>query len=92
MQNHRAAQGRQGAHGTPYAVGFLQFGITSKIYAPVLTKSSPAGGSKENITVCWICRRPVEITGITLFRLADGKIQEGWVERSAFELYRRLTV
>jgi len=29
MQNHRAARGRQGAHGTPYAVGFLQFGIKS---------------------------------------------------------------
>jgi len=27
MQNHRAARGRQGAHGTPYAVGFLQFGM-----------------------------------------------------------------
>jgi len=32
MQNHRAAYGRQGAHGTPYAVGFLQFGIILKFF------------------------------------------------------------
>jgi len=45
QQNHRAAHGRQGAHGTPYAVGFLQFGIIKISNTPML-QFPPAGGTK----------------------------------------------
>lgn len=34
--------------------------------------------------------QPIEFTGIAIWRVEDGKLAECWVERSAYELYRRL--
>ncbi len=36
--------------------------------------------------------RPVEFSGIAIWRVEDGKLAECWVERSAFELYRKLQI
>jgi predicted ester cyclase len=33
---------------------------------------------------------PVEITGMTIFRIADGKIREAWIINDQVELYRQL--
>lgn len=35
--------------------------------------------------------RPIEFTGISLWEVRDGKLAHNWVERSAWELYQRLT-
>lgn len=35
-------------------------------------------------------QRPIEFTGIAIWRVEDGRLAECWVERSAFELYVRL--
>jgi predicted ester cyclase len=34
--------------------------------------------------------RPVEFTGIAIWRVEDGRLAECWVERAAWEAYRRL--
>lgn len=34
--------------------------------------------------------QPIELSGITIFRMKSGKIVEGWVEQNAFENYREL--
>lgn len=34
--------------------------------------------------------QPIEFTGIAIWRVEDGRLAECWVERSAYELYRRL--
>jgi hypothetical protein len=36
-------------------------------------------------------RRPIEFTGIAIWRVEAGRLAECWAERSAYELYRRLT-
>lgn len=33
---------------------------------------------------------PVSFTGITVFVVEDGRLREGWVERSAYELFQEL--
>lgn len=33
---------------------------------------------------------PIAFTGIAIWRVADGRLAECWVERAAFELYNRL--
>lgn len=35
--------------------------------------------------------RPVSFTGIAIWRVADGRLAECWVERAALESYRELT-
>jgi hypothetical protein len=35
-------------------------------------------------------QRPIEFTGIAIWRVEGGRLAECWVERSAFELYGRL--
>jgi ketosteroid isomerase-like protein len=34
--------------------------------------------------------KPIEVIGITMFRLADGKIQEAWIVNDQIELFRQL--
>ena len=34
---------------------------------------------------------PIEFTGIAIWRVQDGRLAECWVERSAFELYQKLS-
>jgi predicted ester cyclase len=34
---------------------------------------------------------PIEFSGIAIWRVADGRLAECWVERSALELYRKLS-
>jgi predicted ester cyclase len=34
--------------------------------------------------------KPIEVIGITLFRIADGKIQEAWIVNDQIELFRQL--
>lgn len=34
--------------------------------------------------------KPVEVIGITLFRIADGRIQEAWIVNDQIELFRQL--
>lgn len=58
-----------------------------------------AGG--ERVVARWICRgrnngifgleadgRPIEFTGIAIWRIRDGRLAECWVERSALEVVR----
>ena len=33
---------------------------------------------------------PISFTGITIFVVEDGRLREGWVERSAYELFQEL--
>jgi predicted ester cyclase len=60
-------------------------------------------GSGDRVVSRWITRgvnngifglpadgRPIEFTGIAIWRVEDGKLAECWVERSAYEVYRRL--
>jgi predicted ester cyclase len=35
--------------------------------------------------------RPVEFTGIAIWRVEGGRLAECWIERSALEIYRQLT-
>ena len=35
--------------------------------------------------------RPIAFTGIAIWRVQDGRLAECWVERSALELYQRLS-
>lgn len=35
-------------------------------------------------------RRRIEFTGIAIWRVADGKLAECWIERSALELFNKL--
>jgi len=35
--------------------------------------------------------QPVEFTGLAVWEVRDGRLAHNWVERSAYELYRRLT-
>jgi predicted ester cyclase len=35
--------------------------------------------------------RPIDFTGIAIWRVESGRLAECWAERSAYELYRRLT-
>jgi len=35
-------------------------------------------------------QRPVELTGIAVWAIRDGRLAHNWVERSAFELYQTL--
>ena len=57
----------------------------------------------ERVVARWTCRgwnngilglaadgRPVEFTGIAIFRVRDGRMAECWVERAALEALRRL--
>jgi trans-2,3-dihydro-3-hydroxyanthranilate isomerase len=57
----------------------------------------------ERVVSRWICRgrnrglfgrpaddRPVEFTGIAIWRLRDGRLAECWVERAGLEAYRAL--
>jgi len=34
--------------------------------------------------------QPIELTGIAIWEIKDGKLAHNWVERSAFELYQNL--
>jgi ketosteroid isomerase-like protein len=34
--------------------------------------------------------KPVEVTGVTIFRMADGKIREAWIFNDQIELFRQL--
>jgi hypothetical protein len=34
--------------------------------------------------------RPIDFTGIAIWRVESGRLAECWAERSAYELYRRL--
>ena len=60
-----------------------------------------AGGTR--VVSRWVCRgrnngifglppdgRPVEFTGIAVWRVRDGRLAECWVERAAWEAYRAL--
>jgi predicted ester cyclase len=61
-------------------------------------------GSGDRVVSRWITRgvnkgmfglpadgRPVEFTGIAIWRVESDRLAECWAERSAYELYRRLT-
>jgi hypothetical protein len=62
--------------------------------------ANPAG---DRVVSRWITRgrnngmfglvadqRPIEFTGIAIWRVEGGRLAECWIERSAFELYTRL--
>ena len=34
--------------------------------------------------------QPIEVTGVTLFRIADGRIREAWIINDQIELFRQL--
>lgn len=59
---------------------------------------------KDRVVSRWVCSginngifglpadgRLVSFTGIAIWQIADGRLAECWVERSAFELYKSLT-
>jgi ketosteroid isomerase-like protein len=48
-------------------------------YTVRATRIGPGGGGK-----------PVEVTGVTLFRVADGRIREAWIINDQIELFRQL--
>ena len=48
-------------------------------YTVRATRKGAGGGGK-----------PVEVTGITLFRIAAGKIREAWIVNDQIELFRQL--
>jgi steroid delta-isomerase-like uncharacterized protein len=58
----------------------------------------------EKVVSRWVCaglnngifglpadQKPVSFTGIAIWKIRDGRFSECWVERSAFELYKRLS-
>ena len=47
------------------------------------TQSRPFGTAADG--------EPVEFTGIAVWEVRDGRLAHNWVERSAYELFRRLT-
>lgn len=62
-----------------------------------------ADAEGERVVSRWVCRgrnrgmfglppddRPVEFTGIAVWRVRDGRLAECWVERAALEAYRAL--
>lgn len=63
-----------------------------------------ASASGDRVVSRWVCRgrngglfdlpaddRLVEFTGIAIWRVEHGRLAECWVERAAFEAYRRLS-
>jgi steroid delta-isomerase-like uncharacterized protein len=63
--------------------------------------ANPAG---DRVVSRWVCTgrnngmlglppdgRPVSFTGIAVWTVRDGRLAEGWVERSAWELYQELS-
>jgi len=63
-----------------------------------------ADGTGEKVVSRWVTRgrnngifglpaddRAIEFTGIAIWKIRDGRLAECWVERSALELYLRLT-
>jgi predicted ester cyclase len=62
-----------------------------------------ANAAGDRVVSRWVCRgrnngvfdlppdgRPVAFTGIAIWRVAGGRLAECWVERAAWEAYRRL--
>ena len=62
-----------------------------------------ANASGDRVVSRWVCRgrnggifglpadgRPVEFSGIAIWRVADGRLAECWVERAAWEAYTAL--
>ena len=62
-----------------------------------------ASASGDRVVSRWVCRgrngglfglaaddRPVEFTGIAIWRVEHGRLAECWVERAALEAYRHL--
>ncbi len=63
-----------------------------------------ASASGDRVVSRWVCRgrngglfglpaddRPVEFTGIAIWRVEHDRLAECWVERAGFEAYQRLT-
>lgn len=63
-----------------------------------------ASASGDRVVSRWVCRgtngglfglpangRPVEFTGIAIWRVEHERLAECWVERAAFEAYRQLS-
>jgi ketosteroid isomerase-like protein len=63
-----------------------------------------ANAAGDRVVSRWVCRgrnngvfglapdgRPVEFTGIAIWRVEGGRLAECWVERAAWEAYRALT-
>jgi predicted ester cyclase len=62
-----------------------------------------ASAAGDRVVSRWVCRgrnngvfglppdgRPVEFSGIAIWRVRDGRLAECWVERAAWEAYRAL--
>lgn len=62
-----------------------------------------ANASGDRVVSRWVCRgtnrglfgfpaddRPVEFTGIAIWRVENGRLAECWVERAAWEAFQRL--
>lgn len=63
-----------------------------------------ANAAGDRVVSRWVCRgrnngifglpadgRPVQFTGIAIWRVEGGRLAECWVERGALELYRQLS-
>jgi predicted ester cyclase len=69
----------------------------------ILEVFANAGG--DRVVARWICSgfnngifglpadgRPVKFSGIAIWRVEDGRLAEGWIERAALEAYRELNL
>lgn len=83
-----------------WIVGF-QSKITELQLFPLETFANPDGsrvvsrwkidGKNNGIMGTAADGQPIELTGIAIWEVANGKLTHNWVERSAFELHQTLT-
>jgi predicted ester cyclase len=96
-----AGRGHQGREAFKAWVRQFQSQLLNVTTESVDAFPSPTG---DRVVPRWVCsgqhngllslpptHRPIAFTGIAIWRVQDGKLAECWAERSAWELYQKLT-